>query len=117
MSECGADWTILQEAIGHLSPTEKLHLIEEVARSLRTPAVVPDDESRKTKIDQLRNDMAALPIHNADDGFTNREHDQLLLVEEELQQFEDLKQLREAKAAEADSPTLPLDAVKKELGL
>ena len=39
------------------------------------------------------------------------------MIEEELQQFEDLKQLREAKTAEADSPTVPLDDVKKELGL
>jgi len=39
------------------------------------------------------------------------------MIEEELQQFEDLKQLREAKTAEADSPTVPLDDVKQELGL
>ncbi len=39
------------------------------------------------------------------------------MVEEELEQFEDLKQLRKAKAEEADSPTISLDAVKEELGL
>ena len=39
------------------------------------------------------------------------------LNEEELQQVEDLKQLREAKAEEADLPTTSLDAVKNELGL
>ncbi|MEN6556844.1 MAG: hypothetical protein ABFC54_01560 [Thermoguttaceae bacterium] len=36
---------------------------------------------------------------------------------EKLQQFEDLKQLRAAKAEEASEPTASLDAVKKELGL
>ena len=44
-------------------------------------------------------------------------YEEFVMIEEELQQFEDLKQLREAKAAEADSPTVPLDNVKKELGL
>ena len=44
-------------------------------------------------------------------------YEEFLMMEEELRQFEDLKQLREAKAAEAESPTVSLDAVKKELGL
>ena len=44
-------------------------------------------------------------------------YEEFVMIEEELQQFEDLKQLREAKAAEADSPTVPLDDVQKELGL
>jgi hypothetical protein len=41
----------------------------------------------------------------------------IAMLEEDLQQYEDLTQLREAKAEEADAPTMPLDAVKKELGL
>lgn len=44
-------------------------------------------------------------------------YEEFLMMEEELQQFEDLKQLREAKTTEAESPTISLDAVKKELGL
>ena len=44
-------------------------------------------------------------------------YEEFVMIEEELQQFEDLKQLREAKTAEADSPTVPLDDVKKEFGL
>ena len=44
-------------------------------------------------------------------------YEEFVMVEEELQQFEDLKQLREAKAAEVDAPTISLDAIKKELGL
>ncbi len=44
-------------------------------------------------------------------------YEEFLMVEEELQQFEDLKQLRESKLIESDAPTTSLDAVKKELGL
>jgi hypothetical protein len=38
-------------------------------------------------------------------------------VEEEWRQFEDLKQLRQAKVEEGDLPTMSLDAAKRELGL
>jgi PHD/YefM family antitoxin component YafN of YafNO toxin-antitoxin module len=44
-------------------------------------------------------------------------YEEYMMLEEELQQYEDLKQLRAAKAAEAAAPTTPLDAVKEELGL
>jgi hypothetical protein len=40
-----------------------------------------------------------------------------LIVEEELQQVEDLKQLRAAKVEEGDAPTVSLDTARKELGL
>ena len=54
---------------------------------------------------------------NGQKAFVILPYEEFLMVEEELQQFEDLKQLREAKAAEADAPAKSLDAVKKELGL
>ena len=38
-------------------------------------------------------------------------------IQEMLDDFQDLKTLREAKAAEADAPTLSLDQVKRELGM
>jgi hypothetical protein len=44
-------------------------------------------------------------------------YEEFVMLEEELQQFEDLKQLRQAKAEEAAAPTISLDAAKKELGL
>jgi hypothetical protein len=44
-------------------------------------------------------------------------YEEFLMMEEELEQYEDLKQLREAKVKESDSPTMSLNAVKKELGL
>jgi hypothetical protein len=44
-------------------------------------------------------------------------YEEFLMMEEELEQFEDLKQLREAKVEEADAPTMSLDAVQKELEL
>jgi len=44
-------------------------------------------------------------------------YEEYLMLEEELQQFEDLKQLRAAKAEQADAPTTPLDMEVRELGL
>lgn len=44
-------------------------------------------------------------------------YEEFVMIEEELQEYYDLKELRAAKAAEADSPTVPLSEVKKELGL
>ncbi len=44
-------------------------------------------------------------------------YEEFLLIEEELQEYEDLKELRSAKVAEANDPSVSLRDVKKELGL
>jgi len=44
-------------------------------------------------------------------------YEEFVVIEEELQEFEDLKQLRATKAEEGHEPTVPLREVKKELGL
>ena len=44
-------------------------------------------------------------------------YEEFVMIEEELQDYEDLKELRAAKTEEASEPTLPLHDVKEELGL
>ncbi len=44
-------------------------------------------------------------------------YEEFVMIEEDLQEYEDLKELRTAKAADAGQPGLPLSDVKKELGL
>ena len=44
-------------------------------------------------------------------------YEEFVMIEEELEQYEDLKELRTAKAEEAGEPTVPLRDAKKELGL
>ena len=44
-------------------------------------------------------------------------YEEFLLMEEELQDYEDLKQLRASKAEEANAPTIPLDEAKRKLRL
>ncbi len=44
-------------------------------------------------------------------------YEEYVLIEEELQEYEDLKQLRAAKAEEAGEPGLSLQDAKKGLGL
>ena len=50
-------------------------------------------------------------------AFVILRYEEFAMIEEELQEYEDLKQLRTAKAREADEPTIPLRDVRKELGL
>ena len=80
MSNCDTDWSVLQKAIAQLSPAERLHLIEEVAKSLRQPAAA-DPRRRKTNLDRLRRELADLPTQNAADGFSGRDHDRVLYGE------------------------------------
>lgn len=44
-------------------------------------------------------------------------YEEFVMMEEELQEYEDLKQLRAARAEEAGQPSVPLQDVKRELGL
>jgi PHD/YefM family antitoxin component YafN of YafNO toxin-antitoxin module len=44
-------------------------------------------------------------------------YEEFVMMEEELQEYHDLKELRAAKAAESHEPAVSLDDVKKELGL
>ena len=44
-------------------------------------------------------------------------YEEFIRMQDELADYEDLRILREAKEIEADSPTVPFNDVKKELGL
>ncbi len=50
-------------------------------------------------------------------AFAVLSYEEFVLIEEELQEYEDVRQLRAAKAEEAAEPGVPLRGVKKELGL
>jgi len=44
-------------------------------------------------------------------------YEEFLKIQEELEDYEDLKELRKAKQEEADAPTIDLEEAKKQLGL
>jgi PHD/YefM family antitoxin component YafN of YafNO toxin-antitoxin module len=44
-------------------------------------------------------------------------YNEFIALQEELQDFHDLKELREAKKAEQNAPTLSFEEAKKQLGL
>ena len=69
------NWNVLQQTVDHLTTAEKLQLIEQTARSLRTPAVSPKSGDRPAALDRLRHELATLPGCNRDNGFSNRDHD------------------------------------------
>ena len=64
-----------------------------------------------------------IPIHptilerDGKRAFVVLSYEEFVMIEEELQAYEDLKELRAAKAAEAGEPTVPLQDLKKELGI
>ncbi len=55
--------------------------------------------------------------HDGKKAFVVLPYEEFVMIEEELQEYEDLKALRAAKAAEATEPGVPLREIKKELGL
>jgi hypothetical protein len=55
--------------------------------------------------------------HDGRKAFVVLPYDEFVMIEEELQEFEDLKKLRAAKAEEATEPSIRLRDAKKELGL
>ena len=72
------DFDTMAQTLEQLSPTEKLELIERLARSLRVaPQEGALDQQHET-LRRLRQELAALPVANPADGFSNRDHDRLL---------------------------------------
>jgi PHD/YefM family antitoxin component YafN of YafNO toxin-antitoxin module len=55
--------------------------------------------------------------HDGKKAFVVLPYEEFVMIEEELQEYEDLKQLRAAKSEEAGAPGVPLREAKKELGL
>jgi hypothetical protein len=55
--------------------------------------------------------------HDGKKAFVVLTYEEFLLLQEEIESFEDLKTLRAAKSEEADAATVTLSDAKKELGL
>jgi PHD/YefM family antitoxin component YafN of YafNO toxin-antitoxin module len=55
--------------------------------------------------------------HDGKKAFVVLPYEEFVMLEEQLQEFEDLKELRAAKAEDASEPAVPLRDVRKELGL
>ena len=78
MSDHATNWDALQHEIDHLTPAEKLRLIEHTARSLREPSGPKRPEEQHATLDRLRREVAVLPVLNPNDGFSGRDHDKEL---------------------------------------
>ena len=72
------DLHTLEQTIEHLTPAEKLMLIEHLARSLRDVPTQTTFTKQHDALRRLRQELAALPVRNPADGCSNRQHDQLL---------------------------------------
>jgi hypothetical protein len=75
------DLDTLEQTVERLTPAEKLTLIEYLARSLRETPTRTTSAQQRNVLRRLRQELAVLPVHNPVDGFSNRQHDQLLYGE------------------------------------
>jgi PHD/YefM family antitoxin component YafN of YafNO toxin-antitoxin module len=57
------------------------------------------------------------PSRHGKKAFVVRSHEEFLLVEAQLQEYEDLKALRAAKAKEATARTVSLAQARRKLGV
>jgi hypothetical protein len=72
------DFEAIVHTIDRLTAQEKLALIEHLARSLQMSSAGISPDQQRTALQRLRGQLAALPVVNPSDGFSNRQHDQLL---------------------------------------
>jgi hypothetical protein len=72
---------LIDETLEKLTAQEKLKLIERLARSIRTASAARTMEQKREALDELRREMASLPVANPADGFSGRDHDRLLYGE------------------------------------
>ncbi len=72
------EWELVEHSLDRLTTEEKLRLMERLAVKLRSEAAALPAAEQLRALEQLRQEMAALAIHNPADGFTNRSHDRAL---------------------------------------
>jgi hypothetical protein len=74
------DFDIIIQTLDRLTTGEKLVLIERLARSLQE--LTAEDQvspvQQREALQRLRREISSLPVHNPNDGFSNRDHDRLL---------------------------------------
>ena len=68
----------IDAVVEQLTPQEKRELMERLAQSLRPSSQEVSAARRLEALRQLRQELAALPVHNPADGFAGRDHDQAL---------------------------------------
>jgi hypothetical protein len=74
------DLETIEQVLPHLTPQEKRALLEHLTRAVQE-APPPTLAQRQAALEDLRRELAALPIHNPADGVSNRDHDRLLYGE------------------------------------
>lgn len=68
----------LESTLASLTDAEKLELIEQLARSVRAAAMPAASESAPPSWPEFFDEMRRLPVVNADDGWSAKDHDTIL---------------------------------------
>jgi hypothetical protein len=72
------DLETITHALERLTAAEKLVLIEQLTRSLRERSLHTSSAHQRESLHRLQQELARLPVHNPTDGWSNRDHDQVL---------------------------------------
>jgi len=68
----------LERTLASLSDAEKLELIEHLARSVRGTSALSTAGAPRPSWHEFLNEMTQLPVVNAADGWSARDHDQVI---------------------------------------
>lgn len=72
------DLETIAHTLERLTSGEKLALIEQLARSLRGGVLPPSPGHQRDALHRLQQELTLLPVSTPTDGWSNRDHDQLL---------------------------------------
>jgi hypothetical protein len=68
----------LQKTVKQMTPSEKLESLDLILRSLRADMPPGAASAQRAAQEKVFRRLAKLPLHNASDGFSNRDHDSVL---------------------------------------
>jgi hypothetical protein len=71
-------WKTVEKALPSLTPAQKRKLLQKVTDSLYAKRGPPSVAAQQKAFRELCRQLAALPVHNPNDGFSNRDHDKIL---------------------------------------
>ena len=73
-----SQWQIIEQLLGEMNDAEKRELMSRVASSLYLQGDADDLCLQRNALDDLRSEIAKLPISNPNDGFCGSDHDRIL---------------------------------------
>jgi hypothetical protein len=74
------EWEKIEKTLAVLSIDDKRELVERITHSIRAKVALSSDlaSSKREKLDRVREELAAMPVVEVNDGRSSRDHDEIL---------------------------------------